>query len=218
MTRPYYQSEGVRLYCGDAKDFVAEAEGAFLLTDPPYGLKIGKQAWHGNNGTTRLVGNNAWDEATPTALVLDLVSRAEKSVVWGGNFYPLPPSRCWLIWDKLQANRGAECEMAWTNLDRPPAVFRLSRIDAYVNRAWFKKVHPTEKPVQLSQWVLNHSRETRKVFDPFCGCGSTLLAARAAGRDVVGVEQNEEWCSEIVKRLQAPTGAVAPTTPAKETT
>jgi len=143
----------VVLYCIDCAKILPHLEKIdAIITDPPY--QIGKKTWErtffGKNGKSRLWGKEQeWDKLNP--VVPTLPTRSKICVIWGGNFYPLPPSRCWFIWDKLQSNRGADCEMAWVNIGKviPPKVFRMSRIDAYVNKAETSKAHPTEKPLPL---------------------------------------------------------------------
>lgn len=185
-----YQDTLTELWCGDCRDYVKDGKHFdLLLTDPPYGLnKSWKRKWHGSNGTSRLWGRTPeWDQQTiEQQLLATCITACESAVVWGGNFYDLPPSRCWLVWDKLQSNRGADCELAWSNLDKAPKCFRMSRIDAYVNKAQFKKVHPAEKPVQLSAWVLDIAKP-ESMLDPFCGTGNSLVAARMAGLKSVTV-------------------------------
>jgi site-specific DNA-methyltransferase (adenine-specific) len=205
MSEIFYQDELVILFYGDNNDFVADKTMAFI-TDPPYGInKKWKRKWHGNNGASRLWDGKIpiWDESTPVESVLKWKDTASESIIWGGNFYPLESSRCWFIWDKLQPNRGAECELAWTNLECPPRVFRMSRIDAYFNKTIFKKEHPNEKPIQLMEWCLEKINKKLIVFDPFAGCGSTLIAAKRMGRKSIGVEKDRSYCEVIKKRLES---------------
>src|ERR1019366_2410084 len=123
-----------------------------VLTDPPYAIgNAWKRSFHGKNGKSPLWGEEpSWDKLDKSVMRLPEISPIV--VIWGGNFYPLPCSRCWFVWDKLQVNRGADCELAWVQANIPPKVFRMSRIDAYVNKAECKKVHPTQKPLPLIRW------------------------------------------------------------------
>lgn len=200
-----YENQLIKLYLGDNSNFEINKDYA-LVTDPPYGInKKWKRKWHGNNGQTKLWDGQIpiWDEKAPVENVLKWTNQSKESVVWGGNFFPFIPSRCWFIWDKLQPNRGSEFEMAWTNLDCAPRSFRMSRIDAYFNKAIFKKVHPAEKPIQLMEWCLEKVDKDLIVFDPYAGCGATLLASQKLGRKAIGIEVNEEYCSETIKRLES---------------
>lgn len=175
----YYSSNGVTIYNCDIAEVLMEfSQFDLLLTDPPYGLdQSWLRKWHGSNGVTKLWGvTPEWDKLpVEIGVMQDLVGKAKNAIVWGGNFYPFPPSRCWFIWDKLQTDYGSDCEMAWTNLDLAPKVFRVSRIDAYRNKAKFKKVHPNEKPVQLSSWALKYTKP-KTMLDGFMGTGNSLVA------------------------------------------
>jgi len=171
-------------------------EITYVVTDPPYGLnKSWKRTWFGNNGKSRLTGKLCpWDTKPAIDTVNILLYIGEKHIFWGGNFYPLPPTRCWLIWDKLQNNRGADCEMAWSNLDMGTRVFRMSRIDAYYNKAIYKKLHPAEKPIQLMEWCVSFlPKKNTVIFDPFMGCGSIGVAAVRNGFKFIGIEINKEY-------------------------
>ena len=120
--------------------------------------------------------------------------------MWGGNFYNLPPTDTWLIWDKLQDNRGSDAEMAWSKLKkRGCRVFRMSRIDAYFNKRIFPKEHPTEKPIQLMEFCVN--KTTGVVIDPFMGVGSTGLACVNLNRSFIGIEKDENYYDIACRRI-----------------
>jgi len=204
--QPFWQDSLTTIYLGKSEDILPHlscTEEDFILTDPPYGLnKAWKRKWHGNNGETRLWGEIPdWDKIPMSNDMLALLQSIKcRMVIWGGNFYPLPPSRCWFVWDKLQSNRGADCELAWTNLDLPTKVFRMSRIDAYFNKAVFKKVHGAEKPVQLGEWCLNFNLPIRRTIDPFMGTGNFLVAARRLKIPSIGIDISETYCEEAKRR------------------
>lgn len=204
---PLYEDEFTTIYCGRTEDLLPQLEQVDLvLTDPPYGLgKAWKRKYHGSGGKTRLWGEvPEWDKnPIDSNVVLDVVKKGKNAVIWGGNFYPLPPSRCWLVWDKMQSNYGADCELAWSNLDMAPKVFRMSRIAAYSvkHKAVFYKKHGAEKPVQLSEWVLSLTTPT-SMLDCFMGTGNSLVAARARGIPSVGIDISEEYCKEAIKRIK----------------
>lgn len=201
-----------RVTCGQAEDrnlWPRSASVKILLTDPPYGInQAWKKTYHGGNGvsTTRDGVIPQWDkQAVSYELLKALVDWADLAIVWGGNFYPMPPAPCWLVWDKLQSNRGSDAELAWTNTQiKGVKVFRMSRIDAYFNKRDFPKVHPAEKPVRLMFWCLSLLRVARDaiVFDPFCGCGASLIAAQRLGYEYSGIDQDKNWVIESQRRLE----------------
>ncbi|MGH7991655.1 MAG: DNA methyltransferase, partial [Limisphaerales bacterium] len=138
-----------------------------------------------------------WDAAAPPTWVLQmLISKAGSQIIWGGNYFGLPSSRGWLIWNKPE--RGltmADAEVAWTNLDKNIRIFDSPR------NLGGKRVHPTQKPVELMSWCFNQVPEIKTVFDPFMGSGTTLVAAKLRGIKAVGIEINKSYCEMAVARL-----------------
>ena len=199
MTTPYYSDEFVTLYHGDCREIDAWLEADVLVTDPPYGLgeilngngkgKGSKWGMHPTNG-------HEWDASTPAIIPL-LPASFAASVVWGGNHFPLPPSRGWLVWDKIVRNfTSGHCELAWTDLDQPVRAFSYS----HGQLATEGKDHPTQKPLDLMAWCIAFT-PPGTVADPFAGSGSTLVAAKRLGRKAIGVELDERYCEIAAKRL-----------------
>lgn len=206
---PFYKKRGIIIYKGDCLKLLRELSNEYifkiLLTDPPYGLgNSWKRTSFGTNGKSRLWNGTVpqWDIETHQEVFNVLKKLAPHSIIWGGNNYETPKSGKWLIWDKKQKTTRAECEMAWTNLNGGHKIFRMSRIDAYVNKAEFKKVHPTEKPIQLLRWCIEQVNKEGLIIDPFMGVGTTLFAAASLGREAVGIELDESYCNEAVRRLE----------------
>ena len=127
---------------------------------------------------------------------MQLIALARHAIIWGGNYYPLPPSRSWLAWEKSSKMQTmADFELAWTNTDRPSKLFREHR------NPDGKRWHPTQKPESLMRWCLKQVPATSTIFDPFMGSGTTLLAARRIGATAVGVDCHERYCEIAAKRL-----------------
>lgn len=142
--------------------------------------------------------NFSWDSEAPDSFLLDLVrSRASKQIIWGGNYFCLPPCRGVLVWDKCQPwPNFSQVEIAWTNLDRPAALFRHDKSDIE------GKCHPTQKPLPLMRWCINLvGADTGSVLDPFMGAGTTLVAAKLEGKRAIGIEINEEYCEAAANKL-----------------
>lgn len=197
---PYYQDDHVTIYHGDCREILPTLDKAdLLLTDPPYGLgdKLSGGASHGWKLTTA----QPWDMEVVEG-VEDMVDLARVSIVWGGNYYRLPPARCWLLWDKKQSDTWStgQAEMAWTNLDRPVRVFRMSQVEAY---GAMDKQHPTQKPLKLMTWCIAMTQDDSiaTVLDPFMGSGTTLRAAKDLGRKAIGVELDERYCEIAANRM-----------------
>lgn len=192
--QPYYQDDYVTLYHSpieSALDIIPS--GSVLLTDPPYG--IGDRMKGGTWGAAAKYADfRRWDVAPPITLLAALLDSTTEAIIWGGNYFALPPSRCWLVWDKRNAVATmSDVELAWTNLDRPSKRF-----------SWPVGIHasghPTEKPLSLIAWALGFLGDGI-IVDPYAGSGTTLRAAKDLGRKVIGVEICEAYCELIAKRM-----------------
>lgn len=205
--KPYYNEDGITIYHGDNRQIVPLLPRFdLLLTDPPYGLN---ERWNGGNfkgknGNGKLWGEKTpeWDkEPAPAWMVQQCIEAARLAIIWGGNYYAMPPSRCWLTWDKVQQFHGADCELAWTNLESTVRAFRMSRIDAYQNKADQPKQHPTEKPLELMAWCIQQAGEVQTILDPYAGAGTTGRAAKDAGKTCVLIEREERYCEIAARRM-----------------
>lgn len=192
---PYYDVDGITIYNADCRQ-VLPFLGKFdlLLTDPPYG--IGDRMQGGTWGAKEKYADfRTWDEAPKQYSIDQMVDFANLSIVWGGNYYELPSSRCWLVWRKINAvPTMAGAELAWSNMDKP-----CKAIDLPVGV--HRHGHPTEKPMKLMRWCLGLVPDAQTILDPFMGSGTTLVAAKAEGRRAVGIEINEAYCEATVNRL-----------------
>lgn len=182
------------LYLGDCIE-IMPVLGEFdaVVTDPPYG--IGKRMRGGTWGAKEHnSGFLRWDLEAPSWLP-DFI-RDTPSIVWGGNYLPFPPSRCWLIWNKVNAvPTMADFEQAWTNLDRPS-----KRLDLPVGRVEFG--HPTQKPLALMEWCLGFLPDAKTILDPFMGSGTTLVACAKLGRKGIGIELDPDYFEIACRRVE----------------
>jgi DNA modification methylase len=203
---PYYQDDACTIYHGDCREILPTL-GRFdlLLTDPPYGLGIGKKGAVGSNTTTKWKhgmkewGVQEWDaEAPSTKEILAFVSIAKTSIIWGGNYFEMPPSPCWFVWDKKQRDfTFADAELAWTNFSKAVRIKGISRGELTAEG----RFHPTCKPLALMQWCLSFAPDAETILDPFMGSGTTLVAAKLEGRRAVGIELEERYCEIAANRL-----------------
>ena len=107
---------------------------------------------------------------------------------------------CFLIWDKMQEFTGAVFEMAWTSFTSPSKAFRMSRVEAYTTDV---KIHPTQKPVKLYEWILDkYAKEGDKILDTHLGSGSIAIACHNRGFDLTGFEIDKEYFDNAVERLR----------------
>lgn len=190
--KPYYEHAGITIYHGDCRQVLNQCGKAdLLLTDPPYGLGIAA------NPFRQKFDKQNWDDvAVDSELLKMAIAYTSEQVIWGGNYFGLPASQCFFVWDKYQPQdfSSSMCEMAWVSLRLPAKIFRLS-VRAY------EKWHPTQKPEELMRWCLDFFPEATSILDPFMGSGTTLRAAKDLGRAAIGIEIEEKYCEIAAKRL-----------------
>jgi site-specific DNA-methyltransferase (adenine-specific) len=189
--------ENATLYLGNCIDILPALDKVdAVITDPPYGL--GKRMQGGTWGAkTEFKEMVIWDNAPPEVkFLIELVNLSEISVFWGGNYYGLPPSRCWLVWDKQNAvPTMADCEIAWTSLDA-----NTKRFSHPVGR--ILNGHPSEKPLQLMKWTIEIVKANGVILDPFMGSGTTGVAAIQMGRKFIGIEREPKYFDIACKRIE----------------
>lgn len=213
---PYYQDASCTIYHADCRLVLPTLEPAdLLLTDPPYGIGEARKPNKSRSKltTSKDYGVAAWDDEPPPEWLIGLMlERARWAVIFGGNYFPLPPASCWLVWDKENGeNDFADCELAWTNLKK---AVRRKRYrwhgmlqEDQSNRE--TRVHPTQKPLQVMTWALSQAPEdVQTVLDPFMGSGTTLRAAKDLGKRAIGIEREEKYCEAAAKRLAQETLAL----------
>ena len=187
---------GQRLILGDCRDIISGLEYDAICTDPPYGIGITKS---NRLSTSRGFSGEDWDnEAADMSWA---ASSGLPAIIWGGNYFDLPPTRAPLVWDKNNAGRDfADFEMAWTNLDMVARmfVFRPMNMDG-------GKQHPTQKPVALMEWCIGFLPKSKIILDPYMGSGSTLVACQRLGLSGVGIERTERHFLTACKRVDEAT-------------
>jgi len=221
--KPYWKSKDGNhiIYHGDCLAVLPKLKTTFdaLVIDPPYG--IGESLAETRSGRTprkrsanRLdpfnsvgqkdYGHSTWDDKTADEAVALSISLAKWSIVFGGNYYELPPSSCWFVWDKQNgANNFADCELAWTNLKKAVRMFRYMW-HGCLRDGKDVRVHPTQKPLALMIWCLSHlPKEGETVLDSFAGSFTTGVACIRSGLKFTGIEQDEKYCEISAKRMEA---------------
>ena len=207
--KPYYQDDAVTIYNADCRKVLPWLDKFdLLLTDPPYGIGMAKRGTIGTSkaGKVKDYGKSDWDDETPPSWFLNAAQElTQVSILWGGNYYGLPASSCWLVWDKDNTGDFADCELAWTNMTRAVRKFKW-RWNGMLQEKCGKdkeyRFHPTQKPLPLMRWCLSLVPDAQTILDPFMGSGTTLVAAKLEGRKAVGIEINERYCESAVKRLE----------------
>jgi DNA modification methylase len=186
---------GQRLILGDCMEVMPLLDKVdAVVTDPPYGIGITKS---NRLAVSRGLGGKSWDDVAPDLSLLPAVP----SIIWGGNYFDLPPTRAPLVWDKNNAGRDfADFEMAWSNLDMVARriVFRPMNMDG-------GKLHPTQKPIQVMEWCLGFLPNAQTILDPFMGSGTTLVACQKLGRNGIGIELDPDYFDIACKRVDEAT-------------
>lgn len=170
------------------------------IADPPYGIE-GEGRFSGTGKLGKRIMNTAdtsWDRQKPPQAFFDELFRVSRNVIiWGGNYFNLPPTRCVVVWDKCQPwDNLSQVEVAWTSFEHPACLFR------YDTRRGGSKIHPTQKPVALYAWLLRRfANKGDIIFDPMMGSQSSRIAACHLGFDFVGCELDKDYYREGCARF-----------------
>lgn len=197
------------MFLGDCRDvlpIVGRVDA--VVTDPPYGvlnlegktsaIRKSRRINPGRFKGMAIASSGAWDVA-PDNEVFDLLfAMSDQQIIWGANYFPLPPTRGILVWDKEQPwPNFSQAEVAWTSTDRPAAVFRLNSARGAPN-----KQHPAEKPLALMKWCIDRLPNSKTICDPFMGSGTTGVAAVAMGRQFIGIERDVSYFDIACRRIR----------------
>jgi site-specific DNA-methyltransferase (adenine-specific) len=169
------------------------------IVDPPYGLNIAKEKPRASGRWNYIP--KQWDNVIPDDEYFnDLFRVSSEQIIWGGNYFSLPPSRGYIIWDKDQpVDNFADSEFAWTSFDRVAKTFRYPIIKQNFQTI---KIHPTQKPVSLYKWLLkNYAKEGDKILDTHTGSGSSRIAAFDMGFWFEGWEIDVDYHAAQEKRF-----------------
>ncbi len=180
----------------DCMQGMKEFEDGFFdlaIVDPPYGIGISKKP------VRRTHSKKEWDSKPPTDEYFKELFRVSKEqIIWGGNYYNLPPTKNYIVWDKLQPEdlTLSMCEIAWCSIQRPAKIFRYSVLKEK------NKIHPTQKPVALYAWLLSkYAKQGDKILDTHVGSASSLIACHNMGFSFWGFELDSDYYTAARKRL-----------------
>lgn len=171
------------------------------IVDPPYGL--GKRLSDGGGKLknrpfcTQYRESTQWDDAPDPEYFEELFRVSQNQIIWGGNYFGLPASRCMICWDKEQPMPTLSAwELGWTSFDKPSKIFKASSTD-------LARFHPTQKPVALYRWLLhNYAKPGDKILDTHLGSGSIAIACHEKGFDLTGSELDPDYFAAMQKRLE----------------
>ena len=215
-----------RLICGDSTDvnvidrLMDGVKAELLLTDPPYGIDVVQNKQVGGekiakcNQYSAIIGDDTTDTARANYDVA--LTCTENQIIFGGNYFTdfLPPSRCWIVWDKQNTGNFADAELAWTSFDKGVRLYHflwngLCR-EGSREVEGKTRVHPTQKPVgMLADILKDFSEENDSILDCFGGSGSTLIACEQLNRKCYMCELDPHYCDVIIQRWENFTGKKA---------
>lgn len=171
--------------------------GQWATRRPLGGVVYQERAEHGRRNSEKIV---AWDVAPGKEYFDELFRVSRSQIIWGGNYFPLPATRCFIIWRKTNVPEKfsmAMAEYAWTSFNANAKVFDYSAVGQD------GRFHPTQKPVALYKWLLqNYAKPGDKILDTHVGSASSLIACYDMGFDYVGFEIDEEYYNKASKRLE----------------
>jgi len=186
----------------DCMEGMAEYSDKFFdlaIVDPPYGLDE-KQKNGGTWATETLRQGINWDILPDPNYFQELFRVSNNQIIWGGNYFVLPPSRCFIIWDKtIHGNTLSDCELAWTSFNTPARIYQMNM--TFINLEG--RIHPTQKGIKLYRWLLeNYANPGDKILDTHVGSASSLIACEALGFEYVGFEIDKDYYEAAKKRLE----------------
>ena len=179
------------LYLGDCLEILPTLPKVdAVITDPPYGIGIAANPFRQKHEVM------AWDNSPASEEHIHAcISAGANCLIWGGNYFDLPPTQGFLIWDKVQPEvfSSAMVEYAWTNLNKPAKLFRRHVVS-------YEKHHPTTKPMELMVWCVEWIGGD-VVLDPFMGSGTTGVACMNLGRKFIGIEIEPKYFDIACERI-----------------
>jgi DNA modification methylase len=200
------------LYHGDCREILPTLGRVdAVLADPPYGIKVDREmaSKSGTRYGKAMAAKShyeasGWDDVAMSPDIAEtLRAMSEHQILWGGNYYGLPASRCWLVWDKQVNGAFADCELAWTNLDKPVRKFSWMWNGMLRQGDEARNGHPTQKPLRLMEWCLSFLPDAKTILDPYMGSGTTGVACANFGRHFTGIEIERKYFDIACERIEA---------------
>jgi len=199
-----------KIYHGDCFELMKELPDKsvdLVLTDPPYGINVVNTTIGGSN----IAKANKYKPIINDDIKLDLseLFRISKNqIIFGGNYFNLPISKGWIVWDKKLRNNWndnfSDGELVWTSFNKPLRIYRKLYMGCMQSGKREIRIHPTQKPIELIRWIIeNYSKPTDLVLDPFLGSGTTAVACIKTNRKFIGIEIDKHYYEIAQKRIDA---------------
>jgi len=180
------------------------------IVDPPYGIedKISKGGGSHTKSNAKFhqmysENNKKWDVKPTDEYWCELRRVSKNQIIWGGNYFALPECRCFIVWDKVRSVENySNLEYAWTSFDRHAKMFQYCNNAGFVLKPIDKKIHPTQKPVALYEWILaNFASDGNLILDTHVGSGSSRIACDKGGFNFTGFEIDKDYWEAQEKRF-----------------
>jgi site-specific DNA-methyltransferase (adenine-specific) len=181
------------------------------IVDPPYGIDVGNQSQGKGGGVAKKIDYTVkdWDKSSPDLEYFKELKRVSKNqIIWGANHFinKIPfGSPCWIVWDKVNGGTDfADCELAYTSFKTAvrKISWRWSGMLQQDMKNKEKRIHPTQKPVKLYEWLLmNYAKEGDKILDTHLGSGSIAIACHNLKFDLTACELDKEYFDSAMKRI-----------------
>ena len=229
---PTYTTDLLDLRLGDCMELMRDTPDGFYdlaIVDPPYGIGWDKQnlsaslglrkdgsrrvdkSWKARTTAKEKYKRGGWDSKIPEREYFEELRRvSKKQVIWGGNYFPLPPTGGWIIWDKKKPNdvSFSEGEMAWTNVCQSLRFFRWLWA-GYAKQEPEDRIHPTQKPVALYRWLLErYAKPGQRILDTHLGSGSHAIACHYFGAHLTAAEIDPDYFAAAIDRIKRETQQV----------
>jgi site-specific DNA-methyltransferase (adenine-specific) len=175
------------------------------IVDPPYGLNMAKERPRKDGRFAHNVPKT-WDEKIPDMEFFNELSRVSKNqIIWGSNYFPLPPTQCFIFWYKQNpVDNFSDGELAWTSFKQPAKCFNYryyGSIEGITSAE--KRIHISQKPIQLYEWLLtNFAKQGDKILDTHLGSGSHAIACNNLGFELTACELDKDYYEASIKRIQ----------------
>lgn len=177
------------------------------IVDPPYGIEINMNMGR-RKGKRAAHDKKDWDGSIPSAEYFEELFRVSKNqIIWGGNYFPLPLTKAWIFWDKLVPDgvSFADGELAWTSFDKTLVKAKI-KYTGFQGMDAGGKIHPTQKPVKLYEWVLDrYAAPGFNILDTHLGSGSIAIACHNYGYNLTACELDPAYFEKTMKRIEAHT-------------
>jgi len=190
---PYYNVD-----CMEGMGWYEDNHFDLAIVDPPYGIGVKFKGGKTGKMNFNEVVNKDWDIVPDEKYFNELFRISINQVIFGFNYFSLPPTRCFIVWDKLISENFslAMAELIWTSFD---SLAKIKRLPTPKNG---NKTHPTQKPIKLYRWLLkNYAKQGDLILDTHVGSASSLIACEMEGFDYVGFELDKDYYNDSCERL-----------------